>query len=464
MTVGYSEFIASKFSRREFGGIDANPSGALFPFQRDLTLWALRKGRAAIFADTGLGKTLMQLEWARHVAATGARVLILAPLAVAQQTVREAHKFGIDGARYLRSDDGAPGIVVTNYDIFDHFDPSKFGGVVLDESSILKSFTGATRNAVITAFADTPYRLACTATPAPNDHTELGNHSEFLGVKSRTEMLAEYFVHDAAKTQDWRLKGHARREFWRWVCSWAAIVRKPSDLGYSDDSHKLPPLEMIEHIIEADHRDAHASGNLFLSPAMTLNEQRHVRRSTIDRRVAKVKEIATCSDQVLIWVELNDEGDAIETAIDGAVQVKGSDDREDKEAKLLSFVSGTSRVMVSKPSIFGFGLNLQCCHRMVFVGASHSYEGTYQAIRRCWRFGQARPVEVHVIRSELDDEIMRNYKRKEREAQIMGEQMAMLANEFVRAETGASRQTRTPYNPNHRMEIPKWLTTQQPQA
>jgi superfamily II DNA or RNA helicase len=458
-TTTYDEFITRKADVRVFPGIDdADVADHLFPHQRDLVRWALRKGRAAIFADTGLGKTAMQIEWARHVARHG-RVLILAPLAVAQQTVAEAARFGAKCA-YRRKDEG-DAITVANYEMMDAFDLSAFVGVVLDESSIMKAFNGSTRNAIITGFRDTPFRLAATATPAPNDFTELGNHSEFLGVKTRVEMLAEYFVHDMDTTQDWRLKGHAIKSFWRWVATWGAVVRKPSDLGYDDGAYALPPLRFHEHVIPVDHTAAHKAGMLFAVNATTLSDQRATRRATMDGRVKVAAELAASGGPCIVWCEMNDESTALADAIDGAVEVTGSDDLDEKQEKLRQFSGGGSRVIVTKPSIAGFGLNWQHCARMIFVGASHSYEQTYQAIRRCWRFGQSSPVDVHIIRAETEQLVIDNYRRKEAEAARLGAEMAAQVLDSVRAEVqGASAREWNAYDANKPMTIPSWLTSE----
>ena len=450
----YDAFIASKSAAHSFPGIDATdlPDG-MFPHQIDLVKWALRKGRSAIFADTGLGKSLMELAWAKRVSAEG-RVLILAPLAVAQQLEREANRFGIACA-YRREDAGEP-ITITNYEMLDRFD-ARFSGVVLDESSILKSFTGRTRTALIERFSSTPFRLAATATPAPNDFTELGNHSEFLGVKSRVEMLAEYFVHDGGSTQNWRIKGHAISAFWRWVASWGAVLRDPSELGHDGAQYNLPPLRMHEHVIDVDH-SPRETGLLFADDARTLAEQRAVRRSTMSQRVERAKQIVGADGPAIVWCELNAEGDALEEAIDGAVQVKGSDSPEDKASKLLGFADGSHRVMVTKSSIAGFGLNWQHCNRMVFVGASHSYEQTYQAIRRCWRFGQRSPVDVHVIRASTDRAVIDNYRRKEADAARMAAEMVEHVMDSVRAEViGSSVREWNAYNPAVRLRVPDWI-------
>lgn len=399
---------------------------ALFDFQRDIVAWALRRGRAAIFADCGLGKTPMQLEWARHIPG---RVLILAPLAVSAQTVREATKFGIDGVAACRRDDGAR-IAVTNYEMMHHFDAADFAGVVLDESSILKSYDGAFRSAVIEKFSKTPFRLACTATPAPNDHAELANHAEFLGVMSRIEMLATFFVHDGGETSIWRLKRHGQSDFWRWMCSWATLLRKPSDLGYEDDGFVLPALRIHHTIVESPT----AEGLLFPVEALSLQERLAARRASIDSRVAAAAAIANAArGQVLVWCNLNAESEALAAAIDGAVEVRGSDSPEHKETAMLRFSAGDIRALVTKPSIAGFGMNWQQCSTVAFVGLSDSYEQYYQAVRRCWRFGQANPVDVHVVTAEAEGAVVANIERKERDAERMASNMVEHMKDLNRA-------------------------------
>lgn len=453
----YDDVIRQKSKVTRFGGLSGDDLPAsLFPHQRDLVSWALRKGRAAIFADTGLGKTLMELAWSARVARDG-RVLILAPLAVAQQIVAEGARWGVP-CGYTRDDSEGHRIAVTNYEMLHAFDPSAFTGVVLDESSILKSFNGRTRTEVIEAFRETPYRLASTATPAPNDFTELGNHSEFLGVRSRVEMLAEFFCHDGGSTQDWRVKGHAVGPFWRWVASWGAVVRSPSDLGHDASAYALPPLRTHEIVIETDDHDIRASGLLFATDAMTLAEQRAVRRSTISKRAAEAARIARDPGPCIVWCELNDEADECESAIGaGAVQVSGADSLDAKISKLAAFAEGRARVLVTKPSVCGFGLNWQHCSRMVFAGASHSYEQTYQAVRRCWRFGQTRPVDVYVVRADVDRAVVENYRRKEADAARMGAEMAAHVMDSVRAEVvGVSVREWNEYNPSVKMAVPAW--------
>lgn len=454
----YEAFIASKHRASTFESCPRRGplSAKLFDHQRMLVEWALKRGRAAVFADTGLGKSVIQCEWAHHVSTAG-RVLILAPLAVAEQTVREAQKFSIGVAYARRPTDTDAQIVITNYDLLDHFIGEQWAGVVLDESSILKAYDGKTRNAIITGFRDVPFRLACTATPAPNDFTELGNHAEFLGIKSRVEMLAEYFTHDGGDTSVWRLKGHAQEIFWRWVCSWAAAVKRPSDLGFADGAYNLPPLEMHEHVIPVDHADAKQVGLLFAPDVRTLSDQRATRRLTMDKRVQLAAELAAGDEPALVWCELNDEADACERAINGAVQVKGAQLAEEKAELLRVFAAGEARVMVSKASVAGFGLNWQHCARVIFVGASHSYEQTYQAIRRCWRFGQTKPVHVHIIRAETEGAIIANYRAKEAAAERLSAEMVALMRDTMAGEIVVSRRETNAYDPATPMTIPAWL-------
>ncbi len=455
--MNYHEWLARREQTQPVESITgAALNSHLFPHQQRLVEWALSRGRSAIFADTGLGKTLMQTAWADVVANHG-RVLILAPLAVAEQTVRESRRFGIECV-YRREDHGDR-ITVANYEMLGRFDPSDFVGVVLDESSILKSFDGSTRTAIIEAFSSTRFRLACTATPAPNDYTELGNHAEFLGVQSRVEMLSEYFVHDGGSTQDWRLKGHAREAFWRWVCSWAAVIRKPSDLGYSDEGFRLPPLIQEEIEIPVDHSDAWNAGQLFACDARTLSDQRGMRKATMDARVAAIREriASEPNEPAIVWCELNAESEALAKAIPGAVEVVGSDSSEDKAKALLGFADGSVRVLVTKPSIAGFGMNWQHCARVYFVGVSHSYEQTYQAIRRCWRFGQTRPVIVRTCVADTEYDIVENVKRKHLEAEEMGRQMIEQVSKASYATGLGARRQWNNYNPTKKIEVPSWI-------
>ena len=430
--MNYSAFLSSKSRSAPPVGFD--PSGftaPLFPFQRDIVTMACRVGRFCIWADCGMGKTAMQLEWAAQVCNhTGGNVLILAPLAVSHQTVREGQKFGIACSFATSQADVQPGITVTNYEKLSHFDPSAFSGVVLDESSILKAYTGKIRNQIIESFALTPFRLACSATPAPNDRMELGNHAEFIGVMTRTEMLAMFFVHDGGDTSKWRLKGHAVDKFWEWVCSWAVTIRRPSDLGYEDGSFILPELQIQDCTVETP-RDAvpDDAGQMALSAmeARTLSDQRQVRKASLQLRVDAAAALANSnSEQWLIWCDLNDESKALTAAIDGAVEVSGSDSDDHKRQAAIDFQDGNIRVLVSKPSIFGFGLNFQRCHNVAFVGLSHSYEAFYQAIRRCWRFGQQQPVNAHIIYDVAEGRVIDNIRRKEADSIAMAESMVTI--------------------------------------
>jgi len=427
VTTQYDSFLKSKRLEVPTVGLGDIPelNPAMFPFQHDITAWALRRGRAAIFADCGLGKTIMQLEWARHVPG---RVLVLAPLAVSAQIVREATKFEIPDVAYRRKGGDGPQITVTNYEMLDHFDPADYEGVVLDESSILKAYDGKTRNAIIGAFGKTPYRLACTATPAPNDFMELGNHCEFLGAMSRVEMLAMFFVHDGAHTQKWRLKRHAAADYWKWVTRWAVMLRKPSDLDYEDDGFTLPPLKIEEQVAATNPE---ASGALVPLEAVTLQEQIAARRETVTERTQLAAGLVNGDGKPwVIWCDLNAESAALAKAIEGAVEVRGSESNDAKERKLLDFSEGKIRVLVTKPSIAGHGMNWQHCNRMAFVGLSHSWEAWYQAVRRCWRFGQERPVTVHVITADVEGRVVANIKRKEKDADRMFDEMVNNTHEL----------------------------------
>ncbi len=410
----YADFLARKQIRARVAGADIDPAAvhpSLHAWQTRIVRWAVKTGRAAIWADTGLGKTRMQLEWARL---SGTRSLIVAPLAVCQQTVREAAAIGVD-VRYVR-EDYRPGeddrIRITNYELFDRIDPAALDAVVLDESSILKDVTSKTRDKLIAHFARVPRRLACTATPAPNDTAELANHAEFLGQASRREMLSTYFVHD----QDgWRAKHHARAPMFRWMSGWAVALRSPSDLGYPDDGYLLPPLSIHPQVVSVPH--AQVEGQLFATGLGGVGGRAKVRRATLDARVARAADLveAEPDEAWLLWCGLNDEADRLTAALPGAVNVHGSMRPEEKAELLLAFADGQIRRLITKPGIAAFGLNWQHCARMAFVGLSDSYEAYYQAIRRCWRYGQTRPVHVHIILSDLEGPIAENVARKERE-------------------------------------------------
>jgi len=377
---------------------------------------------------------------------------VLAPLAVAEQTIAEGARFGI-ACGGLDSD---ATIVVTNYEKIHRIDCRSFGGVVLDESSILKSYTGKTRTQIIESFATTPYRLACTATPAPNDHMELGNHAEFLGVCTRAEMLATYFCHDGGETQVWRLKGHAEETFWRWVSSWAAVLRKPSDIGFSDQGFVLPSLDVKTHVLASG---IVVPGRLFADSADGITEARAARKATLGSRVEHVASLVAAEPDVpwLVWCELNAEGDALEKAITDAVQVSGADDDDEKITKARGFIDGTNRVLVTKPSIFGFGMNLQHCARVAFVGASYSYEQFYQAVRRCWRFGQTRPVVVHVVTTDVEQGAARALARKQSQHEEMSLAMVEAMREGMNENVRGLSRARDTYKADRNMTIPSWI-------
>ena len=407
----YQEFLTRKQRRagqygRPCAVADVNP--ILHRWQAEIVAWAVGKGRAAIWADTGLGKTFMQAEWARL---SGDRALIVAPLAVCHQTVREAERLGV-AARYVREDDGQSGLIVTNYEMATRFDPTALDAVVLDEASILKQSDGKMRTALIGHFAPVPARLACTATPAPNDPEELTNQAEFLGVMPRVEMLAAYFIHDDA---GWRLKGHARGPMYRWMTSWAVALRRPSDIGYPDTGYDLPALDIVPEIVHVDLPAP--DGQLFATNLGGVGGRSKVRKQTLTERVARAAALVAAEpDQPwLLWCGLNAEADALAAMLPGSVNVAGNWAPEDKAKAFLDFADGRIKHLVTKPSMAAYGLNFQHCARMAFVGLGDSWEQYYQAIRRCWRYGQTRPVRAHVVLSALESEIASNVARKEHE-------------------------------------------------
>jgi hypothetical protein len=413
VTSDYAAFLEGKRKAHGNLGTVVSPSDLhplLHDWQRQATAWAIRKGQCAIFWDCGLGKTFAQVEWARISADTA---LILAPLSVARQTVREAEKIDCE-VRYVRDEsmvDGR-GIWITNYEMLDRFpDLSRFGAVVLDESSILKNVDGTTRRRLTEACRAVPLRLACTATPAPNDVAELTNHAEYLGVMSRAEMLAAYFVNDE---KEWRLKGHAAEAMWRWVSTWAHALRSPADMGYPDDGYRLPDLRIVGQYVDADI-DA-GEGQLFRADLGGIGGRAQVRKQTLAVRVQRTAELADDGEQWIVWCGLNSEAQTAARLIDGAVNVEGSWPPDAKAQALEAFQDREIRVLVTKPSIAGFGMNFQNCARMSFVGLSDSYESYYQAIRRCWRYGQQRNVQVHIVVSQLESQIVENVKRKEAQA------------------------------------------------
>lgn len=472
--MNYSDFIDRKSQSGARDGFEPIwMPDFLFDFQRALVDWSLRKGKSAIFADCGLGKTPMQLVWAENVVRkTNKPVLILTPLAVGPQTLGEAAKFDIEAHR-SREGEVNPGINITNYERLHYFRPDDFGGVVCDESSILKHFTGVTQKEVTRFMAKVPYRLLCTATAAPNDYYELGTSSEALGALGYSDMLARFFMQDDKKKSrmnevklarefrsgshyqklayrvsqqigQWRLKGHAELPFWQWVCSWAMACRKPSDLGFDDSNFILPPLNVRDHIITPQRP---ADGMLFTVPAFGLKEERDERRRTLEERADLAASLTAHGRQAIVWCHLNSEGDILEETIPGAVQVAGANSDEEKEEAYTAFSEGKIRVLVIKPKIGAWGMNWQNCSHVVTF-ASHSYEQYYQSIRRCWRFGQKFPVTVDIISTEGEVHVRESMIRKSEAADQMFEHLVANMN-------NATHITRAEYH--KQPEMPKWL-------
>lgn len=459
----YHQAIAAKRVAFEDHGMADVPAlnGAMFPHQEAVTRFALEKGRAALFLDTGLGKSICALDFGRVVVErTNLPVLMLAPLAVAGQHQREAEKFGID-AKAVREPSEVSGarVYVTNYERLDRFSPGDFGGVILDESSILKSFHGKTTRALIASFANTPFRLACTATPAPNDHAELGQHSEFLGAMTQTGMLTRWFLHDSADTGNWRLKGHAVADYWNWVASWARCVSRPSDLGFSDDGFALPELLMKRHIVAADRsidsgHEKDGQARLFRMPDTSATAIHREKRMTADARADLIAGIVAAepAEPWLVWCDTDYEADALASRIPDGVEVRGSMTPDAKEERLTAFATGKARILITKPSIAGYGLNLQHCARMAFVGLSFSYESFYQAIRRCHRFGQQRPVHVHVACADTEEAIWNVVSRKAGDHDAMKREMTAA---MKRAALIVREQA--PYAPTQPIHLPSWI-------
>ena len=451
----YSEFLKSKTFRIVSAGFDAKlDEYPLFDYQYDIVRWACQRGKSAVFADTGMGKTIMQLAWADQVARhTGNPVLILAPLAVSDQTIAEGEKFGIAVEKYRGADVFGPHVFVINYEQLHNVKADQFDGVVLDESSILKGMQGKIRAQITSMFSGTPYRLSCTATPSPNDFMELGTQSEFLGIMSQVEMLAMFFIHDGGDTSKWRLKGHGKNKFFEWLATWAVFFSKPSDLGYSDESHELPELIFHEHIIDSGITDG-----LFAPVATGLLNRNRARKDTVDARVEQAAIIANgISGQVLVWCHLNDESQKLASEIVGAIEVTGSDDPDKKTKAMIGFAQGSVSKLVTKPKIAGFGMNWQSCNHMVFVGLSDSWEQFYQAVRRCWRYGQTKPVHVHIVSADVEGGVLANIKRKEGQHKELKKQMIEVMRGRTLAALGRAEQEKTIYTTTEKMEIPQWI-------
>jgi len=454
----YQQFLEQKQHRAVECGFQANEStypDMIKDHQRVSVTWACKRGRAALFFDTGLGKTLTQLTWADQVVRhTGGSVLILAPLAVSHQTIREGEKFGIPVSLAATDDDlDGAGIYITNYEKLAHFDTSQFAGVVLDESSILKGMMGKMRKQITESFSETPYRLSCTATPSPNDYMELGTQSEFLGIMSQTEMLAMFFIHDGSDTSKWRLKGHGKSKFWEWLSTWAIFLRTPADLGFDGAEYELPPLEYHSHIIETRPADT-----LFVEPAQSLQERNRARKESVEDRCRKAAEIVNSLEEpAIVWCHLNEESALLTRLIDGAVEVTGSDRDEHKSRAMLEFADGKIKALVTKPKIAGFGMNWQSSRHCVFVGLSDSWESFYQAIRRQWRFGQQRTVHVHVISADTEGAVVENIRRKDQQHKEMAEAMMAHMMELTKKTVIGATIEKTDYCPTVDMEVPEWL-------
>ena len=457
----YEQFLQSKQITTPSCGFEPNSvNPKLFEWQSDIVRWSLKKGKSCIFADCGLGKTPMQLQWAAQVAEhTDKPVLILAPLAVAQQTKREGEKFGIPVTVCRKKNDVQSGVNVTNYEMIEHFDVSVFGGVVLDESSILKHSGSKTRKLLTDLFENTPFKLCCTATPAPNDFMELGTHAQFLGVMTQTEMLSTFFIHDGGDTSKWRLKGHAESKFFEWVASWACCLTSPADLGYEQNGFNLPPLHVHEEVVKSDNLTSEDGQKLlFASTTQTLNERRAARRDSLQERVSAAADIAnSTNEQVLVWCDLNSESDALTKEIQGAVEVRGSHSIGYKENAMNGFTSGENRVLVSKPSIAGWGMNWQQCNKMIFVGLSDSFEAYYQAVRRCWRFGQTSPVDVYIVISDAEGAVKANIERKQKDAERMTYELVTFTKDILSGEIRQTVRISETYITTERMILPEWL-------
>lgn len=448
MENNYKDFINNKNFILENNGFDVDKSElnpSMFDFQKDIVRWALKKGRSAIFADCGMGKTLMQLEWSKKV---GGKILIVAPLSVTTQTQREGEKFGYKVTICESQEDVQDGINITNYEKLDKFECNVFNGVVLDESSILKSFTGKIRTQIIDYFQKTPYKLACTATPAPNDFMELGNHSEFLGIMTRAEMLSMYFVHDGGQTSKWRLKRHAESIFWQWMASWAVFIDNPANLGYEVNGYDLPKLNIHEIIVDGEEPS---------TENLTLTQRRQARKDSLELRCQAAANLVNSNDeQWLVWCDLNDESHRLWELCEDSWEIKGSDKPKYKIETMVDFSNDEIKCLVTKPKIAGFGMNWQQCYNMIFVGLSDSYEAYYQALRRCWRFGQTEEVNVYIVISAKEGCVKENIQRKEQDNIKMQKAMIELTKEITKKELKQTCRISTPYNAEIEMKLPEW--------
>jgi hypothetical protein len=462
-TTSYEEFLASKTAYRADHGFRPGPlPGFLFPFQATIVEWACLQGRCAIWADTGLGKTGMQLAWAEQVyRKTNKDILILCPLAVARQTSREAEKFGLESPVTVcrTGADAKPGINVTNYQMLKHFDVSRFGGVVVDESDILANFSGKVKKLILESFRETPFKLDCSATPAPNDHMEIGNHADFLGAMAGHEMLSRWFINDGREAGKYVLKAHGVDDFWRWVSSWAVAVGKPSDLGCEDGAYDLPPLRMHQHVVEVDNIDGRQDGFLFRMPSMSATGMHKEMRRTAADRAAAVADLVRSFDPEevsLIWCHTDYESDALRGLLPDAVEVKGTQSIEEKESRLDAFSLGQVKTLISKPSICGHGMNWQHCRKPIFMGLDYSFKGFYQAIRRNWRFGQSMPVDAHIFMAETEGRLLDTIQRKQSDYEAMKRSMIAAMKKHGLG-SQSERYALEGYNPTVTMKLPDWL-------
>jgi len=459
--MNYYEFLRNKTTQFNSVGLDVKKeelNNTLFEWQKECVLWALKKGRCALFESCGLGKTIQQLEWAYQVnKKTGGNVLIVAPLGVAVQTAKEeAPKVHIDVNIIRSNDDIKDGINIINYEMIDNIDSNKFIGVVLDESSILKNFTGSTRTKITEKFKNTPYKLCCTATPAPNDYMELLNHAEFLNVMTTAQALSIFFINDM-KTGSWRLKGHATMDFWKWVSSWALNIELPSDIGFDDTGYILPKLNEKEEIVDINIDSDDYSDGLFRTIEMSATSFYKEKKRTIESRIKRVKKIIdnNPNEQYLIWVDMNEEADKLKLLLPDAVEVRGSDKNTFKEEASQKFKSGEIKYLISKPKIFGYGMNFQNCHNVIFCGLTYSYENYYQALRRLYRFGQKEEVNSYIVLGSTEKIILETIRRKEKQQQEMKNSMSISTKDIQLLEI--KQEEKKEKKIDSTIELPSWL-------
>jgi len=458
--MNYYEYLKIKEQKPIEHGFDVDIGDLnenLFDWQKNVVQWSLKRGRAALFEECGLGKTIQQLEWASHVARkTGLPVMLHCPVGVRQQTLREARKFGINRIVPVKvCDDQSevlPGsICIANYEKLHRFDPHQFGGVVLDESSILKNYSGKIKKQLVDSYKDVRFRLACTATPAPNDHMELGTHSEFLGICERVDMLSKYFIHDSGDTSKWRLKKHGVDNFWQWVSTWAICMACPSDVGGCDEGYNLPQLIVDRHTVEVKE-EATVGGLLFNTHGLSATNIHEEKRLTCESRMEKAIELTNRFDgPCIVWCDTNYESDVLRERLPHAVEIRGNDSEKHKEEKLTSFSNGETRIIITKPSISGFGMNWQHCNHQIFAGLSYSFEAYYQAVRRSWRFGQKKPVYVDIVLADSESGIQSAISRKENDFELMRSGMAEAMRGMVSFSDHQSR--KKSYEPKLKMEI-----------